>query len=332
MEQYLQKFLRYQRVERNAAANTLTAYEKDIRDFLEFARDYREAESVDDLDPRDLGMGDLRPYIRMLRDYRKLSKASLQRHMSALRSFFSFLVRERAIQENPALLLPLPKKERRLPKFLYYEEMQALLEAPDRDSLAGLRDRAILELLYATGVRVAEAAALNCDSIDYGRGYISVYGKGGRQRIEPIGAPARRALRAYLERRAEAGQSAAGDAPLFMNLQGGRLSQRSYRNILDKYMRQAALLKKISPHALRHTFATHLLDNGADIRAVQDLLGHASIGTTQIYTHVSVSRIKQVYDATHPRATLEGVYAEPEEERNISPRAESGLKPEEEKS
>lgn len=329
MEQYLEKFLRYQRVERNAALNTLTAYEKDIRDFLAFARDYQEADSIDGIDAGLLGLSELRPYIRMLRDYRKLGKTSIQRHLSSLRAFFSFLVREKVVEENPALLLPLPKKDQRLPKFLYYEEMTALLNAPD-DSLLGKRDRAILELLYATGIRVAEAAALNCGSIDYARGYITVFGKGGKQRIEPVGAPARRAVRAYLDTREQAGQSAASDTPLFLNRNGGRLSERSYRDILDKYLRQAALMKKISPHALRHTFATHLLDNGADIRAVQELLGHESIATTQIYTHVSTSKIQQVYQQTHPRATYAGVYAQPEEEAETNPPADRGPEEQEE--
>lgn len=304
MEELLAKFFRYLQVERNASPHTIEAYRHDLLDLLAFVRDLRGRESVDAVRPADIDTATIRAYLRMLRDYRKLSRATMQRALSALRSFCGFLARERVIEENPALLTPLPKREKPLPKFLYYEEMLAVLDAPDTTTLKGLRDKAILETFYATGMRVAELAALNCGSIDHARGYVTIYGKGGKPRIDPIGQPARRAVCDYLSAREKAGQPAEAGAPLFCNLRGSRLSVRSYRNILDEYVRRAAVVKKISPHSLRHTFATHLLDNGADIRAVQELLGHESVATTQIYTHVSSSRIRQVYDATHPRARL----------------------------
>ena len=301
MEQWFSRFLRYLDVERSASPLTQRAYTRDIRDYLRFVADSRDLDEIAFLSPLMLDLPSLRSYLRMLRDYRKLKRSSQQRVFASLRAFFSYLQRERAIEENPALLLPLPKKEKILPKFLYYQEVLDLLAAPD-DSLAGLRDKAILELLYATGMRVAEIAALDCGAIDYERGYVSIVGKGNKQRIDPVGAPARTALKAYLIARIATGQPAGKQDPLFLNRWGSRLSTRSYRNILDKYVRQIALLKKISPHALRHTFATHLLDRGADIRAVQELLGHESIITTQVYTHVSSEKIKSVYQTTHPRA------------------------------
>ena len=306
MEELLAKFFRYLQVERNASPHTLKAYRHDLLDFLGFVRDMHEKESIDALQPQELDLMAMRAYLRMLRTYRKLSRSSMQRYLAALRSFCSFLLRERLIEENPARLLPLPKREKPLPKFLYYDELLAVLDTPDDTTLKGLRDRAILETFYATGVRAAEMAALNCGDVDYARGYLSIYGKGGKPRIDPIGSRALTALRAYLAAREKEGQSAADDMPLFCNLRGGRLSVRSYGNILDQAVRQAALIKHISPHSLRHTFATHLLDNGADIRAVQELLGHENVSTTQIYTHVSSSHLQKVYDATHPRARLAG--------------------------
>lgn len=303
MEEWVRQFLRYLNIERNAAPLTQQAYERDVRDYLRFVADYLDLDEIDQLTLELLDLASLRSYLRMLQGYRKLKRSSQQRVLASLRAFFSFLVREQAIPNNPALLLPMPKREKALPKFLYQNETEALLNISDK-SLTGLRDKAILEVLYATGTRVAEIAALDCGSIDYQRGYVTIVGKGNKQRIDPVGAPARAAVQEYLQARAQAGQPTGNDSPLFLNMRGGRLSERSYRNILNKYMQQAALTKKISPHALRHTFATHLLDGGADIRAVQELLGHADIGTTQIYTHVTNEKIKQMYEITHPRAIV----------------------------
>lgn len=304
MDAWVIRFTRYLDVERGASPLTQQAYERDVRDYLRFTADLLDMDDTADLEPAMLDVPSLRAYLRMLQGYRKLQRSSLQRVLASLRAFFTYLVREGCLRENPAMLLPLPKKEKPLPHFLYYDEMAALLAAPDK-SLAGLRDKAILETLYATGVRVAEIVGMNCGDIDFERGYVTVTGKGSKQRIDPIGVPARNAIQAYLAAREREGQPVGKETPLFLNLRGGRLSDRSYRNILNKYIKLAALQKKISPHALRHTFATHLLNGGADIRAVQELLGHESVATTQIYTHVSNDKIREMYDKTHPRAMLQ---------------------------
>lgn len=297
MERLIERFKRYLQVERNAAAHTLTAYEKDIRDFAAFMREGEEA----CCDFITVTFDDARAYVRYLRERRRLKKSSLERHIASLRSFYRFLYREGEVSDNPFLLLTLPKKEQNLPRFLYYDELETLLNAPG-EGIFGSRDRALLELLYSAGLRIGECLALNIGQVDWQSGYVLVSGKGGKERLQPLGEYAAVALRRYLDRRAASGEALTPDAPLFLNSKGRRLGDRSVRALIDKYMRQTAQMKHISPHALRHSFATHLLDNGADIRAIQELLGHESIGTTQRYTHVGRSKIKEVYNRTHPRS------------------------------
>ena len=206
------------------------------------------------------------------------------------------------LEENPTLLLAKPKLEKHLPRYLYYQEMQDLLTAPD-NTLLGKRDRAILELLCFCGLRVGEAVSLNCSSLDRSTGYIQVLGKGKKERRQPIDRDTIACIDTYLAARRDAGQSIRPGYAIVSEPPGGTaISDMSYRNIVDKYIARTASLKKISPHSLRHTFATRLLDNGADIRSVQELLGHADISTTQIYTHVSINRLKEAYQRTHPRA------------------------------
>ena len=303
--QALQRFLTYLESERNASPLTVAAYRRDLEDFIACFAALEETDDWTQLPVDSFTEGHLRAYIRQLRGERGLHKSSLNRHLASLRSFCKYLCREGLIAENPALMLARPRSEKRLPRFLYFEEMTALLAAPDAATLTGKRDRAILELLCCCGLRVAEAAALNIDALDRERGYLRVYGKGGRERLQPIDRDTVAVIDDYLAARRREGQPTGPGEPLFLNRFAHRLSDRSYRSIVDKYMEQAALSKHISPHALRHTFATRLLDNGADIRAVQELLGHADVGTTQLYTHVSVSRVKAVYEQTHPRAGKE---------------------------
>ncbi|NLF80637.1 MAG: tyrosine-type recombinase/integrase, partial [Clostridia bacterium] len=200
-------------------------------------------------------------------------------------------------------VVALPRKEKNLPRFLYYDEAETLVEAPqqERDSY---RDKAMLELLYGSGLRVGEAVGLNIGDLYLAEGYIRVLGKGAKERLQPLGGYAAAALGDYLRQRAERGDSLLPQEPLFLNSRGQRLGDRAVRTMVDRYMKQTAQLKHISPHSLRHSFATHLLDNGADIRAIQELLGHESIATTQKYTHVSSSKIKEVYQRTHPRAGI----------------------------
>lgn len=301
MQQLIDNFLAYLQVERNCSPLTISAYRADLADFVRFVCDLRDLDNVAELEASSISSAEIKTYLKYLREYRKLARASQQRHRAVLRSFFSYLARLEIVEDNPCNFVPLPKKEQRLPKFLHYEEMMSLIDATD-NSLAGLRDRAIMEMLYGVGLRVGEIAALDCGAIDYERGYVTIWGKGGKQRIDPISSAAEQAVQAYLQAREKAGQPAKSSDPLFLNRSGSRLSERSYRNILNKYADKAALMKRTSPHVLRHTFATHLLDNGADIRAVQELLGHSSVSTTQIYTHVSLDKIRKVYDFSHPRA------------------------------
>lgn len=299
-EHYLERYLRYLRVERNAAANTLQAYSRDLRAFCA-------ALAVEQGLPP--GQGDVlaadplsvRNYLADLHRA-GLKKSTINRHLTAIRGFYRYLCRENILAQNPAANTSSLKREQYLPKFLYYEEVDALLGAPDPETLAGSRDRAILELLYGAGLRVSELTALNCGHISAEVGYIRVFGKGAKERLTPLGGQALAAIEAYLAQRQAQGIASGPAAPLFLNLRGGRLTDRSIRNIIDKYIDQIALVKHISPHGLRHSFATHLLENGADLRAVQELLGHSSVSTTQIYTHISKSRMKEVYDKTHPRA------------------------------
>ena len=300
LEQQLQGFLRYLQAERRASPHTLRNYEADIRAFAAFLAQEQGLKNAAAADISRADSISLRNHLAALKR-QGLQKSSQSRHLTALRSFLRYLIREGELTANPAELTASPKKDRHLPQFLYYEEVEALIEAPD-ESLAGLRDSAILEMLYGCGLRVSELTALDVGSVDTVVGYVRVFGKGAKERINPLGAAAAQAVTAYLKARKEAGQLDGAKSALFLNLRGGRLSCRSVRNIVDKYIQKAALTKHLSPHGLRHSFATHLLENGADLRSVQELLGHASISSTQIYTHVTRSHMKEVYDRTHPRA------------------------------
>jgi len=300
MEEQIQGFLRYLQVERHASPHTLRNYEADLRAFAAYLATEQGLEEASLADVRRADGISLRNHLAALKR-QGLHKSSQARHLTALRSFFRYLIREETLESNPAELTASPKKDKHLPKFLYYEEVAALIDAPDA-SLAGLRDHAILELLYGCGLRVSELTALNVESVDTVAGYVRVFGKGAKERINPLGGAAAEAITAYLDRRGAAGQPCTAQSALFLNLRSGRLTDRSVRDIVEKYIQQAALAKSVSPHSLRHSFATHLLENGADLRSVQELLGHASISSTQIYTHVTRSHMKEVYDRTHPRA------------------------------
>ncbi len=301
MDDLVAKFKRYLTVERNASVNTVTAYEKDINDFIAFMLEGAGDDAVCDL--RSVTVDDARAYVRCLRDRRHLQKTTMERHIASLRALYRFLYREGEVADNPFLVVPLPRKEKNLPHFLYYDELDTLLNAPGEDYL-GARDRAVLELLYSAGLRVSECVGLNIGQVDLRQGYAMVMGKGSKERLQPVGEYAVASIKKYLQLRQQQGYSVAPSEPLFLNTRGNRLGDRSVRAMIDKYMKQTAQLKHISPHALRHSFATHLLDNGADIRAIQELLGHESIGTTQKYTHVGISKIKEVYNQTHPRSGM----------------------------
>ena len=299
MDRYLEKFLAYLKVERNASPYTLVNYTHDLimlQQFLATPDSSKAAPGPIDWTTVDLVA--LRRYAADLRG-RGQAKSSVARRIAAIRSFFRFLCREGHLAVNPAAGLTAPKRDRKLPVFLGVPDVTKLLEAPAGNDLASRRDRAILELLYSTGMRVGELVGLRLQHVDLLGGVAKVAGKGKKERMVPIGAPAIRAIHRYLETRGGADHPT---SPLFLNLAGGRLTDRSVRRILLKYLQQVAVQERVSPHTLRHSFATHLLDRGADLRSVQELLGHASLSTTQVYTHVTTERMKSVYDKAHPRA------------------------------
>jgi integrase/recombinase XerC len=232
------------------------------------------------------------------------TKSTTARKLATLRSFFKFLIRRGLLSVNPLSTIRTPKQEKRLPKCLDLEQVQKLLDAPDDNDLLGARDKAMLEVLYSSGIRVSELVELEMSDLDLQEGILRVRGKGRKDRLTPIGSQAIHALQRYFELRSAGGATAGGDADqrVFLNKHGEALSTRSVRRKLDKYLVEAGLDPGISPHTLRHSFATHLLNNGADLRSVQELLGHQSLSTTQIYTHLTTSRVKEVYDNAHPRA------------------------------
>lgn len=286
MERYIDKFLSYLEIEKNYSPHTRLNYGLDLKEFSGFAKDLP-VEKVDYLT--------LRRYLASMRE-KQYKPRTLARKLSSLRSFFKFLQREGYVKNNPSSLMMTPKLDKKLPQFLTEGEVTKLLEAPLGDAEAGLRDRAILETLYSTGIRVSELVGLNTDSIDFISNIVKVLGKGKKERLVPIGDRALRAIREYLDKREKS------ERALFLNKSGTRLSDRSIRNITNKYIRLTALRESVSPHTLRHSFATHLLNRGADLRAVQELLGHVNLSTTQIYTHMTTEKIKSVYEKAHPRA------------------------------
>lgn len=230
------------------------------------------------------------------------SKRTVARKLASLRSFFKFLYREGHIKTNPITAISTPKLDHKLPVVLDEGQITKLLQAPPEDDVFGLRDRAILETIYSAGIRVSELVGLNISNVDLISEVIKVFGKGSKERMVPIGRPAATALRKYLDKRDDLKVKDKDKSAVFLGKNGTRLWDRSVRRILDKYITLSAVAEHISPHSLRHSFATHMLDHGADLRSVQELLGHANLSTTQIYTHVTMDRLKAVYDKAHPRA------------------------------
>jgi integrase/recombinase XerC len=246
-----------------------------------------------------------RTYLAYLND-KAYSKATIARKLATLRSFYKFLVKTSRVSSNPLAAIRTPKQEKKLPRFLEYEEVKRLLETPPTDSWLGARDRAILETLYSTGIRVSELVGLNMDDIDFLSEVIHIRGKGKKERITPISSSALQAIQHYMEFRNKRAQSNShfDSRVLFVNKHGQRLSTRSVRRKMDKYLKIAGLDPAISPHTLRHSFATHMLNNGADLRSVQELLGHQSLSTTQVYTHLTTRKLKEVYEDAHPRESM----------------------------
>ncbi len=289
MNDPVEAFLRYQAVERGASAHTLRGYRTDLRQFRRFLAT-RHIGQLAHVDARLL-----RQYLARLYEA-GLSRASIARKLAAIRSCLAFLSRRGRLAKNPAREVVPPRLPKRLVSFLPIDEATVLLEHP-----AAARDRAILEMLYATGARVAELCGLDLGDLDRAGDTIRVRGKGAKERVIPVGDAALRALDAYLRARGNA------DGPLFENVRGGRLTVRSVHRVVKARSRAAGLTRRVTPHTLRHTFATHMLDAGADLRLIQDLLGHSRLSTTQRYTHVSADHLMRVYDSAHPRAHPERV-------------------------
>jgi integrase/recombinase XerC len=298
----LQRFVNHLRGEKNASRLTLKAYLNDLTGFVDFlARRHR------DLPLERCDRSVVRGYLADI-DSRAYRRNTVLRKHASLRSFFGFLQREGFLKRSPFLGLRLPRREKRVPVFLSEKDVEKLLDqAPPAgaDPLVSSRDRALLELLYSTGLRVEELASLNVEDLDIWNGLLRVLGKGGRERMVPVGDRALQAVRVYLKRAKEFRKSAdasGGGEALFRNLRGSRLSSRSVRTIVDSWSRRAGLARRIHPHVLRHSFATHLLNRGCDLRSVQEMLGHKNLSTTQIYTHVTTERLKKIYENAHPRA------------------------------
>lgn len=295
MDRSIDRFCCYLEIERNLSVHTLRAYRHDLLEFLRFVKSQTDTDAGP-VAPERVDVLLLRRYLARL--HKRNCRTTIGRKLSAIRSFFRYLVRQGALQVNPAETVATPRRERYLPKVLTVDEMFALIQAAASDEPLTVRDRAILELFYSSGLRVGELAALDVGHVDLAEGLVRVRGKGDKERIVPVGRMARQALDRYLVARGAPRQ----DQPLFLNYRGERLSARSIERNLKKWLLRAGILKDASPHALRHSFATHLLDGGADLRAIQELLGHASLSTTQKYTQVSLDRLMDVYDRAHPRS------------------------------
>lgn len=299
MEEAISAFLDYLRIHRRASPHTLRAYEGDLEHWRASLRSRSALTRVGELGER-LEAGHLRSYLATLHDSHE--RSSISRRLSAIRSFLKYLRKRGVISRDVGTLVPSPKGRRKLPRFLKVEEIRELIEAPDPATWLGRRDRALLELLYASGLRVSEAVALDLGDLDLGSGWVRVTGKGSRERHVPFGPPAALAIQEYLEARrpGEGGGRLTNEVPLFINFKGSRLSGRSVARILGRHLVRIASSRTLSPHGLRHSFATHLLAAGADLRTIQELLGHARLSTTQRYTHVDLGALMDDYRGAHP--------------------------------
>lgn len=303
MKALIEKYLKYLSVERNASRHTIISYENDLTSFLNFSAE------TDGIGPEQLDIsGITRLSIRLWLGHLSeegLAKTSIARKVAALRSFFKYCFKRGHIDKNPAHLLVVPKKEQTLPKTATVEDIERMMDAVDTDSIRGLQDRAILELFYGTGMRLSELTGLNLSDVDLNQNQVKVKGKGNKQRIIPLGKTVTGILKEFIERRTELfGNKTDGDAKkaLFLAANGQRIYDRAVRYMVEKYLKKTSEVTQKSPHVLRHSFATHMLNNGADIRIIKEFLGHANLAATQVYTHTSIDRLKNVYEQAHPRA------------------------------
>src|SRR5919198_4401592 len=298
VQKYIDAFLQHLKYERNASEHTLRNYESDLVQFYDHIAPLNKKGERRQVEIHAIDNLTIREYMASLYQKKK-KKSSIHRKVAALRTFFRFLCREGVLEINPAKLVASPRVERTLPNHLNIEEMVRFIETPETETVLGKRDRAMLELLYASGVRVSELVNLNLQDVDFTNQTVRVKGKGRKERVVPFGDHAKRALQDYLgvrgELLVEADQEKVDPVAVFMNYQGTRITTRSVGRMIDKYVKQCADIHHISPHSLRHSFATHMLDAGADLRAIQELLGHVRLSTTQQYTHVSMDKLMEVY-------------------------------------
>jgi integrase/recombinase XerD len=295
VEEYVNQFINYLAVERGLAQNTLESYGRDLRQFQQYV------ESKDTEIINDSARTTILNYLSNLQEKGR-AVSTISRNLAAIKSFYQYMVRERYMTQDPAATLESPKLEKKLPKILTISEVEELLKQPSSQVPTGARDIAMLELLYATGIRVSELISLNIADVNLDMGYIKCYGRGAKERIVPLGSIAAKCVQEYISKGRPKLVRTYEESALFVNHHGNRLTRQGFWKIIKKYAQEAHIMKDITPHTLRHSFATHLLENGADLRAVQEMLGHADISTTQIYTHVTKNHLKEVYDKTHPRA------------------------------
>ncbi|MFC1974376.1 tyrosine recombinase XerC [Chloroflexota bacterium] len=299
MKELLERYTKYLELERSISPLTVRNYTTDIKGFLDFLK-VEKISSLNEVDRLTM-----RRYLGWLQ-WRGIARASIGRKLSTLRSFYRYLTREELTSAQPLQTLSTPKLEKRLPTFLTADEVLRLLEATDTSAPQGLRDRALLELLYAAGLRVSEIVSLDLSGVDLDSLQIRVSGKGSKERIALIGKPAAEAIKLYLDLGWKKLRGTKNNQALFLNRYGDRISQRQIQNLVARYARKAGLEERVFPHIMRHTFATHLLDGGADLRTVQELLGHEKLSSTQVYTHVTRSQLLRSYLAAHPRSTEKG--------------------------
>ncbi len=286
----IEKFIQYLIAERNYSENTARAYSIDMYEFADFVKKNKNIELI------KCDKNIIREYLAGLYN-KNLKKSSIIRKLAVLKSFYKFLVIASIIQVNPTVSMATPKKDKRIPVFITEQEITKLFDLPD----INLRDRAMLELLYSSGVRIEELVSRNLKDINLFSGTLKVFGKGSKEREVPVGDKCLAAIKNYMDERRNNGLDCSINSPMFLNMYGKRITSRGARKVLHNWFIKAGIVKKVSPHTLRHTFATHLLDHGCDIRSVQQMLGHKNLSTTQIYTHVTLESLKKVYSSAHPR-------------------------------